>query len=282
MENPRFLLNSTRQFPAGIGNQYDLVGRFFTEHLGYNLGRVIFENGAPRGRSYEPSEALKDANAILNFDLLVKAKRQGFAKELTRTVSCSSEFIERLSVAVLGRRVNCEHSSFGDFFSLITSDDANTGSLGIIIEQALNRDSRILLSDELDAFGQRRIALDWRYSAMDAHTMQTAATLVAQEFAERGVGRVKLKDWLLTDDLAWPQLNDGQGEVALNHHMCTTRMSSDPRQGVVDADCRVHGVSNLYIGGSSVFATAGHANPTYTIVQLALRLGDHLGAQLQG
>jgi choline dehydrogenase-like flavoprotein len=59
--------------------------------------------------------------------------------------------------------------------------------------------------------------------------------------------------------------------------MGTTRMSDDPKTGVVDRDCRVHSLANLYIGGSSVFATAGHANPTYTIVQLALRLGDHLG-----
>ena len=58
--------------------------------------------------------------------------------------------------------------------------------------------------------------------------------------------------------------------------MCTTRMSDDPTQGVVDRDCRVHGIANLYIGGSSVFATPGFQNPTYTIVQLALRLGDHL------
>ena len=65
------------------------------------------------------------------------------------------------------------------------------------------------------------------------------------------------------------------------HHMCTTRMSDDPRQGVVDRDCRVHGLENLHIGGASVFATPGFANPTYTIVQLALRLGDHLGKQLQ-
>ena len=58
--------------------------------------------------------------------------------------------------------------------------------------------------------------------------------------------------------------------------MGATRMADDPRQGVVDRDCRVHGLYNLYIGGSSVFATPGHANPTYTIVQLSLRLGDHL------
>ena len=58
-------------------------------------------------------------------------------------------------------------------------------------------------------------------------------------------------------------------------------MSDDPRQGVVDRDCRVHGLTNLDVGGSSVFATGGFANPTYTIVQLALRLGEHLGREMQ-
>jgi choline dehydrogenase-like flavoprotein len=64
--------------------------------------------------------------------------------------------------------------------------------------------------------------------------------------------------------------------------MCTTRMSDDPRQGVVDRDCRVHGIANLYVGGSSVFASVGYANPTYSIDQLALSLGDHIGDELRG
>ena len=58
-------------------------------------------------------------------------------------------------------------------------------------------------------------------------------------------------------------------------------MSNDPREGVVDANCRVHSVDSC-AGGSSVFATGGHANPTYTIVQLSLRLADHLSEHLRG
>ena len=64
--------------------------------------------------------------------------------------------------------------------------------------------------------------------------------------------------------------------------MGTTRMAADPEKGVVDADCRVHGVENLYIGGSSVFATTGHCNPTYTLTSSRSRLGDHLAARLAG
>ena len=77
-----------------------------------------------------------------------------------------------------------------------------------------------------------------------------------------------------------PKLESNMGEIGSYRHMCTTRMSDDPKTGVVDRDCRVHGIGNLYIGGSSVFATSGYVNPTYTNVQLALRLGDHLGQEL--
>jgi choline dehydrogenase-like flavoprotein len=105
--------------------------------------------------------------------------------------------------------------------------------------------------------------------------------MIAEAYASNGAGRVQLKDWLIDDKLDPPQLGTGNGEVGIYHHMCTTRMSADPGCGVVDADCRVHSTDNLYVGGSSVFASVGHANPTYTIVQLALRLGDHLSQGLK-
>jgi len=63
--------------------------------------------------------------------------------------------------------------------------------------------------------------------------------------------------------------------------MGTTRMSREPRTGVVDADCRVHSVSNLYLAGSSLFTTSGHANPTFTILTLALRLARTLRTLLE-
>jgi choline dehydrogenase-like flavoprotein len=62
-----------------------------------------------------------------------------------------------------------------------------------------------------------------------------------------------------------------------NHHIGTTRMADD---GVVDPDCRVHGIENLFVAGSSVFPTGGYVNPTLTIVALALRLADHIAKRL--
>jgi choline dehydrogenase-like flavoprotein len=97
--------------------------------------------------------------------------------------------------------------------------------------------------------------------------------------AETGRGRARVRDWLLVEPAQIP--STAEDEVGGKHHMGTTRMADDPRHGVVDRDCRVHGIENFYIGGSSVFATGGHANPTYTIVQLALRLGDHLAGELR-
>jgi choline dehydrogenase-like flavoprotein len=66
------------------------------------------------------------------------------------------------------------------------------------------------------------------------------------------------------------------------HHIGTTRMSADPKAGVVDAQCRVHAVDNLYVVGSSVFTTGGHANPSFTLIALALRLADELQRVLEG
>jgi choline dehydrogenase-like flavoprotein len=98
--------------------------------------------------------------------------------------------------------------------------------------------------------------------------------LVAAEFGRLDVGRIRLNKLLLEDDARWSDNLSWFG-----HHMGTTRMSETPRTGVVDADCRVHGLANLYIAGSSVFPTSGYANPTLTILALSLRLADHLKSQ---
>src|SRR5690606_30850115 len=107
-----------------------------------------------------------------------------------------------------------------------------------------------------------RARLDWRLTDLDIHTMRVIATEFGRHLAETGRGRLRLRDWLLSDRAVLPGLDTD--EVAGRHHMCTTRMADSPHRGVVDADCRVHGIDNLYIAGSSVFATPGHANPTYT------------------
>ena len=152
-----------------------------------------------------------------------------------------------------------------------TACPAYVGDAFVSCEQSLNPDNRVRLTGERDKFGLRRMELDWSLSDTDMHTLQTAATTVGRLLAERDAGRLKVVDWLTAGEK--PDLDQLWGG---NHHMGTTRMSADPATGVVDADLKVHSLANLYVGGSSTFATSGHANPTYTIVQLSLRLGDHL------
>jgi choline dehydrogenase-like flavoprotein len=141
-------------------------------------------------------------------------------------------------------------------------------------EQAPNPDSRVMLGDEIDQLGQRRTLLDWQFTELDHHTYRCFALTIAAAIARLGLGRMKLPAWLDPNSTELAQL----GGCA--HHMGTTRMSDDPSRGVVDRNCRVHGIANLYIGGSSCFPTGGCGFPTLTIVALAVRLARHLQRDL--
>jgi choline dehydrogenase-like flavoprotein len=136
------------------------------------------------------------------------------------------------------------------------------------LEQAPDPDNRVVLDTDCDRFGLPRPVLHWRWRARDQANLVRLRALVADELERHGLGRVEVDA-------------DGIPDPNAHHHMGTTRMHQDPRQGVVDAHGRVHGLSNLYVAGSSVFPTSGFANPTLTIVALSLRLADDLEKQLQ-
>jgi choline dehydrogenase-like flavoprotein len=263
LENPRFLLNANRQQPAGLGNENDLVGRYFMEHLHAPVGQMVLREPQPNMLIYTPSHAMMTEQGVLNFELRLTPifpPKPGSEAAKKIDPACADPLTDVVAAELAGNPVWCP---------------GRGGEAFLVAEQALNPESRVMLGSERDAFGLRKIALKWTLSELDFRTMRTATMRLASLMAMRDVGRMKLKDWLLSDDPAPDlSLDDLQGG---NHHMGTTRMSDDPKTGVVDRNCRIHSLANLYIGGSSVFATAGHANPTYTIVQLALRLGDHLG-----
>jgi choline dehydrogenase-like flavoprotein len=113
------------------------------------------------------------------------------------------------------------------------------------------------------------VELDWQLSDADRSSVVRATELLGAELGRAELGRLRLT--INEEDATWP--TDLAGGW---HHMGTTRMHDDPKHGVVDSDCRVHGMRNLFIAGSSVYTTAGSATPTLTIVALALRLADHL------
>jgi choline dehydrogenase-like flavoprotein len=129
----------------------------------------------------------------------------------------------------------------------------------------------VSLTSDRDALGLNRVRLEWSVGALERITVEKTMMLVAAELGRLEIGRVRLNELLLETDARW-----SENLTWFGHHMGTTRMSENPKSGVVDADCRVHGVANLYIAGSSVFPTSGFANPTLTILALALRLADHI------
>jgi choline dehydrogenase-like flavoprotein len=141
-------------------------------------------------------------------------------------------------------------------------------------EQSPNPDSRVSLSEERDALGMNRLQLDWRVSAGDYRSIKHSADRIARELGASSLGRASV-------DIRYQESELSPKPLYGFHHMGTTRMSEDPKQGVVDADCRVHGVSNLFVAGSSTFPTSGYANPTFTLVAMALLLSDHLKQRLK-
>ena len=119
--------------------------------------------------------------------------------------------------------------------------------------------------------GMPRVRLSWTYGEKDYADLERSVEGLADALGASGEGR-----------LCWsiPRSQFLATSSASRHHMGTTRMHPDPAEGVVDADGRVHGLSNLYIAGCSVFPTSGIGNPTLTLLALAMRLSDHLKRRL--
>ena len=163
---------------------------------------------------------------------------------------------------------------------------AKSGKSGLYLivrgEQAPNPESRVLLSHQRDALGSLRADLDWQLLDADKHSARVFVATFDAELQRLGLGSVEAAEWLSDPGRQWPvDPTVGNHPIAGYHQMGTTRMSADPEAGVVTADCNVFGYDNLYVAGSSVFSTSGWANPTLTLVALALRLADHLDGRLK-
>ncbi|HEY0188882.1 MAG TPA: FAD-dependent oxidoreductase [Cellulomonas sp.] len=127
--------------------------------------------------------------------------------------------------------------------------------------------NRVRLGSQTDAFGMPRLAIDWAWSPQDAAGAARAHTLTADAVRRAGIGR-------LVPAVAGGSVDPVVLGSSTNHYLGTTRMSEDAGGGVVDPQCRVHGVDNLYVASTSVFPTGGFANPTLTLVALAARVAD--------
>ena len=156
---------------------------------------------------------------------------------------------------------------------IIIRSRANLYSLDFHAEQQPDPQSRVSLGREVDALQVPRLRIDWRYQRGDVESVRRSIELLASDIHTSGVGRFEYDAQSVEVEMTRYGAYGG-------HHIGTARMGSDPRSSVVDANCRVHGVDNLFIASSAVFPTSSQANPTLTIVAIALRLASHLRAMI--
>jgi choline dehydrogenase-like flavoprotein len=288
IDNARLLLLSNQQVAAGVGNQHDLVGRYFADHIWYRSGFILPTNQDLQVvKIYQTELPFEGYYGVRCHLALPEARLRelqipGYRTELqiTRTYG----FHESTGAALRLRRQlfdgALDEITFDDILSLATDPippasfwfDKDSGPLvygfGNYVEQIPNPDSRVLLSTERDALGMPRPELRWQLTNADMAGIAKAQELIAAEVGRSGVGRMSI---------VMPEPAEAmEGARWGCHHLGTTRMHEDPKRGVVDANGRVHGLQNLFIAGSSVFPSFGYANPTLTIVAMSLRLADHL------
>lgn len=159
---------------------------------------------------------------------------------------------------------------------LFGRDEAEGYPLIIQIGSAARAENRITLSEGTDWSGMRSASVYWRPGAAEKEAAKQLSIRVAGYLTDVLSAKVRLDEWVLSSDSPeWVDLSNQGG-----HDYGGTLAAGTPSEGVVDANLKVFGLNNLYVASASVFPTVGAANPTLTIVALALRLGKHLSARM--
>lgn len=283
LQNARLLLVSNKQVSAGLANDHDLVGRYFMEHPEIKSGELWLNNANPLN--------LYQWNHKIRAELAISAEKQKELRVLNGTVSLSPLETEKKRlpniVTWVEKDPRTSRDSFHKYASkaikkniferLFPSTDYQSFGMYSRIEQSPNPLSRITLNNEEDSLGVPKTSLNWALSPIDKKSLRELNKLVGQQVGLAGIGRVRLHDFLLDEkDETMPEYTSGGW-----HHMGTTRMSENPKNGVVDGNCKVHNIHNLFIAGSSCFTTSGAVTPTLSIIALSLRLSDHVKEQIK-
>jgi choline dehydrogenase-like flavoprotein len=321
LEVARLLLASRDVQPSGIGNAHDVVGRYYMCHLAGTIGRIQIDGSLDNAwHGYDVSDegiycrrrlALRPEvqRSLQLGNFIARLHHPRITEPEHRNAVLSLLFLSRLlipyeygrrlhggetaSLAVWLRHVRnvlrdpLEAMGFGwhmlrdrkfaerKFPSIIIRSKANLFSLDFHAEQEPNPDSRVRLGSACDALQMPQLHVDWRYSAGDVRTVSEALTLLREDIRHSGIGSFDYDPASVEAEMTRYGAYGG-------HHLGTARMGSDARCSVVNADCRVHGVDNLYIASAATFPTSSQANPTLSVLALALRLAAHLRAQAAG
>ena len=314
LQAPRLLLASRRVHRDGLGNAHGVVGRYYMDHSLVPSGNFypqdrciinrlafydmrLIEGSSVLGALHVSPQAMR-REKLRNFcatlfpmppqpdvDALLSAKELALALADRRLPRDPAHHLARLwagrrhLVRVAYEKLRHDTPIMPGFgrggWSRLQNNERKYPRLELLafVEQSPNPDNRVTLTDERDELGMPRLRLHYRWDDADLDSIRRAQRLMASTLGAAGLGRY--------EPAALPQ--DGRLPVVGLHHMAgTARMHDDPRQGVVDRRCRVHGVGNLYVAGSAVFTTGGYANPTLTNLAITIRVADDLRRSLKG
>jgi choline dehydrogenase-like flavoprotein len=285
IENARLLLDSDHQQKTGLGNSSGYVGRYFQDHISYASGVIVPKTPVDKYDMYFSEKRYFDvdhlkvrASIAISQDATQELRIPKFRAELL----LASSFVRSM------QNIRHLHFSSDDVYNLLQHhswlwdfiahrqrpNQRDEIVLMNYVEQTPNTESRVTLSEETNALGQRIAQLDWRLLSLDKEGIKVAHNIIAHEVGRSDFGRFRY------------EMPDDEGERILDgarsgfHHMGTTRMHNDPKKGIVDQNCRMHDVRNLFVAGSSVFPCSGWPNPTLTIVAMAVRLADYLKMEI--
>ena len=270
IENARLLLAANVRNDARFGTRSDALGRYFQGHTviykeasGKEAGTELCFTDPPESLDLYVNRRLGNPHAVLGTTLEGQTAYRCTAFTVTMGLldedSRGSDHRALRSTATRIDRANSD------------ADDGTNCWCYFMTENLPNPESRVTLTDQVDALGMPRVHLDWKYGVDDLDGYERSLDAFAREFGSAGRGRACAP--VGRNDM----INTMQPS---RHHMGTTRMHDDPAVGVVDANLKCHDADNLYITGSSVFPTSGIANPTLTLLALTLRLSDHLKERL--
>ena len=315
LEIPRLLLANRDVQPHGIGNDHGVVGRYYMCHIAGTIGQIridgplssvhygydISDEGVYCRRRLALRPETQRAQRLGNF--VARLHHPRISDPAHRNAVLSSLYLAKFAIPYeYGKRLhggdkvsvrdwlchvrNVVRSPFDaagfawhmardrkfaerKFPSIIIRPRRNLYSLDFHAEQQPSPSSRVQLSDRMDPLGMPRLRIDWRYTEGDVDTCRRALDLLSRSMARSGIATFDY-------DANSVELEMTRFGAYGGHHIGTARMGVDPRFSVVNADCRIHGIRNLYLSGSATFPTSSQANPTLTVVAMSLRMAEHL------
>lgn len=298
LETVRLFLNATKFGKKGLGNKNGLVGHYFQDHAAAVVGRVI-------PKSLTKFQNIFDPFYLRGFKYFPRVKLNAVFANKAELLHSSAQFIytgaihDPLSIAkaFINSVRKRENVSYSEFKYLLTpkriiqvlkaalrwkilnrGTSAKNGNIWLEIhsEQEPDFDSEIKLALTKDSLGMRRIKLHWNISKLTLKTIKETAKIIQEEFDNSGVGKIVLEPWVLDQ-----KCNNSIYVMDTFHQCGGLRMANTDKKGVVDSDCKVFNIDNLYVSNAAVFPTSSFSNPTMTSIALSIRLSEKILSEIK-